>query len=447
MTDHDDLTARVHNDHPRVREELERLVRIPGIAFEGFDPKFVEDSAEATAAILRDAGCPEVRILDLKGAAPAVFADVPGPEGAPTVLLYAHHDVQPPGADDLWDTPPFEPAERDGRLYGRGSCDDKAGVVLHAAAVRAFGGKPPLHVKIFVEGEEEAGSPNLARFLDAFADDLAADVIVLADSSNWDNGVPGLTTTLRGLVDCDVVVRVADHANHSGMYGGPAPDAITALARLLATLHDEHGNVAVPGLATGEPPAAHMTEDEYRRDLGARPGLELIGEGSITERLWVRPSIGVLGIDAPSVRNASNTIVPVARAKVSLRIAPGDDAQRASDALVKHLEANAPWGVDVRIERGAAGEPHRIDATGPVYDAARRAFREAWGVDPVDIGAGGSIPFVHDFAERLPDAALLLTGVEDRQGHAHAENESIDLRELERACVAEALLLRYLAES
>jgi len=446
MTDLDDLSARIHGDLPRIREELERLVRIPGIAFAGFDPKQVEASADETAAILRDAGCPEVRILDLKGAAPAVFADVPGPEGSPTVLLYAHHDVQPPGSDDLWDSPPFEPVERDGRLFGRGSCDDKAGVVLHAAAVRAFDGKPPVHVKIFIEGEEEAGSPNLARFLDAFADDLEADVIVLADASNWDNGVPGLTTTLRGLVDCEVEVRVSDHANHSGMYGGPAPDAITALARLLATLHDEHGNVAVAGLVNGDPPAIDMTEEEYRADLGARPGLDLIGEGTITERLWVKPSIAVLGIDAPSIRNASNTIVPVARAKVSLRLAPGDDAQRAADALAKHLESNAPWGVDVRIERGGAGDPYRIDAQGPVYDAARRAFRDAWGVEPVDMGAGGSIPFVADFAERLPDASLLLTGVEDRHGRAHAENESVDLRELERACLAEALLLRYLAE-
>jgi acetylornithine deacetylase/succinyl-diaminopimelate desuccinylase-like protein len=447
MSDHDDLAARVRGDFPRVREELERLVRIPSVAFEGFDQRHVADSAEATAQILRDAGCPSVRILELRGAAPAVFADVPGPEGAPTVLLYAHHDVQPPGPDSLWETPPFEPVERDGRLYGRGTCDDKAGVVLHAAAIRAHHGRPPVHVKVFIEGEEEHGSPNLARFLDAFGDDLAADVIVLADSSNWDNGVPGLTTTLRGLVDCDVEVRVADHANHSGMYGGPAPDAITSLARLLATLHDEHGNVAVPGLATGEPPAIDITEDEYRADLGARPGLELLGEGSITERLWAKPSIGVLGIDAPSVREASNQIVPVARAKVSLRLAPGDDAERASDALVKHLEANAPWGVEVRIERGAAGDPYRVDATGPAYDAARRAFREAWGVEPVDMGAGGSIPFVADFAELLPDAALLLTGVEDRQGHAHAENESVDLRELERACLAEALLLRYLSEA
>ena len=446
MTDHDDLSARVRGAFAQVRAELERLVRIPGIAFEGFDQRHVADSAEATARILRDAGAPEVRILELKGAAPAVFADVPGPEGAPTVLLYAHHDVQPPGPDALWDSPPFEPTERDGRLYGRGTCDDKAGVVVHAAAIRAFGAKPPVHVKVFVEGEEEHGSPNLGRFLDAFADDLEADVIVLADSSNWDTGVPGLTTTLRGLVDCDVEVRVTDHANHSGMYGGPAPDAITALARIIATLHDEQGNVAVAGLVSGDPPPVDMTDDEYRADIGARPGLQLLGEGTVTERLWAKPSIGVLGIDAPSTQQASNTIVQRARAKVSLRIAPGDDAQRAADALAKHLEANAPWSVEVRIERGGAGEPYQVDAHGPVYDAARRAFREAWGVNSVDMGAGGSIPFVADFAELLPNAALLLTGVEDRQGRAHAENESVDLLELERACLAEALLLRYLAE-
>jgi acetylornithine deacetylase/succinyl-diaminopimelate desuccinylase-like protein len=300
-------------------------------------------------------------------------------------------------------------------------------------------------VKAFIEGEEEAGSPNLPRFLEAFGDELAADVIVLADATNWDTGVPGLTTTLRGLIDCVVEVRVADHASHSGMYGGPAPDAITALARVLSTLHDDHGNVAIPGLAAGERPDVDLTEDEFRADIGARPGLQLIGEGTVTERMWMKPAVSVLGIDAPSVREASNQIVPVARAKVSVRLAPGDDARRAGDALAKHLEANAPWGVEVRVLPGSGGDPYRIHADGPVYDAARRAFRDAWGTDSVDMGAGGSIPLVADFAERWPDAALLLTGVEDRRGRAHAENESIDLRELERACLAEALLFRYIA--
>jgi acetylornithine deacetylase/succinyl-diaminopimelate desuccinylase-like protein len=445
VTDRDDLAARVRDDAPRLRAELERLVRIPSIAFEGFDPEDLRASAEATADILRAAGCPDVRMLELGGAAPAVFADIPGPEGAPTVLLYAHHDVQPPGPDELWQTPPFEPVERDGRLFGRGTCDDKAGVVVHAAAIRAWEGHPPVTVKVFVEGEEESGSPNLSRFLEAFGDELSADVIVLADSSNWDTGVPGLTSTLRGLVDCVVDVRVADHAIHSGMYGGPLPDAITALARLLSTLHDERGNVAIPGLASGEPPAANLTEEEYRADVGARPGVQLIGEGSITERLWAKPALVVLGIDAPRVREASNQIVPVARAKISLRLAPGDDPERAHDALTKHLEANAPWGVEVRVTEGGSGEPYVVRTEGPAYDAARRAFREAWGTDPVDMGAGGSIPFVADFAERWPDAALLLTGVEDRQGRAHAENESVDLRELERAALAEALLLGYVA--
>ncbi len=444
MTDHEDLRQRVHDDFDRVRDELEGLVRIPSVSFPGFDPAHVQASAEATAEILEASGAQGVRLLELEGAAPAVFADVPGPAGAPRVLLYAHHDVQPPGPEEAWLSPPFEPAEREGRLYGRGSCDDKAGVVVHAAALRAHGARPPVGVKVFIEGEEEAGSPNLGRFLEAHGNDLAADVIVLADTSNWDTGVPGLTTTLRGLVDCAVEVRVADHAVHSGMYGGPVPDAITALARLLATLHDERGNVAVPGLATGERPAADLTEDEYRADIGARPGLRLIGEGSITERLWVKPAVAVLGLDAPRVDEASNQIVPVARAKVSLRLAPGDDAHRARDALAKHLETNAPWGAEVTVHPGGAGEPHRVRAEGPVYDAARRAFRDAWGVDPVDIGAGGSIPFVADFAARWPEGALLLTGVEDRRGHAHAENESIDLLELERACLAEALLLRYL---
>jgi cysteinylglycine-S-conjugate dipeptidase len=449
MGEVEEIREQVHADFGRIRDELEALVRIPSVAFEGFDPEQVRASAEATAEILEASGGQGVRLLELDGAvtSPAVYAEVPGPPGTPTVLLYAHHDVQPAGPEELWFSPPFEPSEREGRLYGRGSSDDKAGVVLHAAAVRAHGGRPPVGVKVFIEGEEEAGSPNLAAFLEHFGDELAADVMVLADASNWDSGVPGLTTTLRGLVDCVVEVRVADHAVHSGVYGGAAPDSLIALARLLSTLHDDLGNVAIAGLAAGDPPDVDLTEEEYLADLGARPGLRLIGEGSITERLWRKPAVSVLGIDAPRVNEASNQLVPMARAKVSLRLAPGDDAHRALDALVKHLEAHAPWGAEVRVSRGSTGEPYAVRADGPAYDAARRAFRDAWGTDPVDIGSGGSIPFLADFAQRWPEAAILLTGVEDRQGNAHAENESIDLGELERACVAEALLLRYLAGS
>jgi acetylornithine deacetylase/succinyl-diaminopimelate desuccinylase-like protein len=386
-----------------------------------------------------------VRFLEVEGAHPAVFGEVPGPTGAPTVLLYAHHDVQPPGERSDWLSEPFEPTERDGRLFGRGSCDDKAGVVLHASTLLAHGGRPPVGVKVFIEGEEEVGSPNLEAFLQRYGDDLSADVIVLADATNWRAGVPGLTTRLRGLVDCVVEVRTLEHAVHSGMYGGPFPDAISVLSRVLATLHDEQGNVAIEGLVSSPADPLDLTEEELREQTGAVDGVHSIGEGAFTERLWTRPSVSVLGIDAPRIEEAGNVLVPVARAKVSLRIGPGDDPDRAMDALVRHLEANPPWGAQVRVERGAGAWPVAVNAVGPVFDAARKAFREAWGTEAVDIGAGGTIPFVKAFADAYPEAAILLTGVEDPDGRAHGANESLLLDDFRKVCLAEALLLHELA--
>jgi acetylornithine deacetylase/succinyl-diaminopimelate desuccinylase-like protein len=357
------------------------------------------------------------------------------------VLLYAHHDVQPTGPLELWDSPPFEPTERGGRLYGRGTADDKAGVVAHAAALRAWQGRPPVGVKVFIEGEEEIGSTHLGPFLEQHVDFLRSDAIVLADSSNWRLGQPALTTSLRGLVDCVVEVRTLDHAVHSGVYGGPIPDALTVLARLLATLHDDEGRVAVPGLRAEESEPLDLTEEELRRFAGVRPSVHMIGDGTLTGRLWTKPAISVLGIDAPNVRDASNQLVPSARAKVSLRLAPGEDPASAMDALVTHFEEQGSWGAEVIVHRGASGRPYRIDATGRMYDAVRRSFEDAWGRPPVDIGSGGSIPFVAAFAAAYPDAAIMLTGVEDPEGNAHSENESVVLEELERACVAEALFL------
>jgi acetylornithine deacetylase/succinyl-diaminopimelate desuccinylase-like protein len=442
----DALRAATADVTRRVRSDLERLIRIPSVSFPGFDPAEVRRSAEATAEILEACGLQGVRLLEIEGAHPAVLGESPAPDGAPTVLLYAHHDVQPPGDEADWDSPPFEPTERHGRLFGRGSCDDKAGVALHQAALLAHQGRPPVPVKVFIEGEEELGSPNLDSFLERYGEELAADVIVLADATNWRAGVPGLTTKLRGLVDCEVEVRTLDHAVHSGMYGGPFPDALSSLCRILATLHDGIGNVAIPGLASGTTDPLDLTEEEIRSQVGAVEGLELLGEGALTERLWTRPSVSVLGIDAPRVQEAANILVPVARAKVSLRLAPGQDPEEAMTALVKHLEAAAPWGAQVRVTRGAAAWPYAVSADGPVYDAARRAFKEAWGADAVDMGAGGTIPFVKAFADAYPEAAILLTGVEDPDGRAHGANESLLLEDFQKICLAETLLLQNLAE-
>jgi acetylornithine deacetylase/succinyl-diaminopimelate desuccinylase-like protein len=446
MRDVDSLRQAIRTVMPWVRQDLERLVRIPSVSADGHDPSEVRRSAEASAEILERSGL-EVRLLEVAGAHPAVLGTVPGPEGSPTVLLYAHHDVQPTGPVELWSSPPFEPRELDGRLYGRGTADDKAGVMAHAAAIRAWDGTPPVGVTVLLEGEEEIGSEHLSEFLSQYGDLLRADAVVLADSSNWRVGQPSISTSLRGLVDCVVQVRTLDHAVHSGMYGGPIPDALTALARLLASLHDERGSVAVQGLATGPSDPLDLTEEELRSYAGVRPGVRLIGEGSLTERLWTRPSISILGIDAPRIHEATNQLVPSASAKVSMRLAPGDDPRAALEALADHLQANAPWGAEVNVHHGGEGEPYRIDARGPVFEAYRRACTDAWGVAPVDTGVGGSIPFVAALARAYPNAALLLTGVEDPEGNAHSENESLHLEEFENVCLAETLFLGYLAES
>ncbi|HEX6514075.1 MAG TPA: dipeptidase [Nocardioidaceae bacterium] len=441
----EEIRAAVRDVLPSVRADLEALVRIPSVSADPARTEEVRRSADATADLFRGEGFDDVRILSSQGGAPAVVARRPAPEGAPTVLLYAHHDVQPTGDLTLWESDPFEPTERGDRLYGRGAADDKAGIAAHLAAIRAHGGNPPVGVTVFVEGEEEIGSPTLAPFLEEHQDLLRADVIVIADSGNWDIGVPALTTSLRGLVECYVEVSTLTHAVHSGMWGGVAPDAVTALIRLLGTLHDEQGNVAVDGLVAGPAADVDYPEDRVRAEAGMLDGVEMIGTGSLVERLWTRPALTVVGLDVTSVADASNTLLPRAKAKISLRVAPGDDAVRAQDRLVEHLEKHVPWGARLTVTRGERGQPTAIDATGPVYDAARAAFREAWdGTDPVDMGVGGSIPFIAAFNEAFPDAAVLVTGVEDPDTRAHGANEGLHIEEFQRACLAEALLLNNL---
>jgi cysteinylglycine-S-conjugate dipeptidase len=437
--------ATVESAFPVIRAELEHLVRIPSVSAAGFDPDQVELSAEATADWLRRAGLSDVRLLEVTGAHPAVYGAAPGPTGSRRVLLYAHHDVQPPGPADLWESPPFEPAERDGRLFGRGTADDKAGIAVHAAALQAWEGKPPLDVAVFIEGEEETGSRHLPEFLARFEELLHADTIVIADCSNWTIGQPTLTTSLRGIVDCTVELRTLDHAVHSGKYGGPVPDALTALCRLIATLHDAKGTVAVEGLHAGPPHAVPVDESQLRRVVGLRPGVQFLGEGSLSHQLWARPAISVLGIDAPPVADAAHKLVPVARANISVRLAPGDDAEQAFLALEAHLRRQAPWGAEVTVGRRHQGEPHRIEASGHAFDAFRRSCADTWGREPLEPGSGGSLPLVAALAQVYPDMAPLLTGVDDPESKAHSENESVHLGELQNCCVNEAILLGYLA--
>ena len=430
-----------------IKNDLTELARIPSVSAAGFDPGQVRKSAEATAGLLQRSGLGEVRLLEIDGAHPAVYGRTPGPVGAPTVLLYAHHDVQPPGPAELWASRPFEPAERAGRLYGRGTADDKAGIAAHAAALRAWQGRPPVGVRVFVEGEEETATTHLEEFLSRYSDWLNADVVVAADCLNWRIGQPAVTTSLRGLAECVVEVRTLDQAVHSGIYGGPVPDALTALSRLLATLHDQAGGPAIAGLKSGAYSPLDLTEAEFREYAGVRPGVRLTGEGPLTGRMWGRPSVAVLVIDAPGVDDAANQLVAFARAKVSVRLAPGDDPARAMRALATHLQANAPWGAEVTVVPGDHSAGLQITAAGGAFEAFRRACSRAWGTDPVETGIGGSIPFVSALATALPDAAILLTGVQDPQSNAHAENESLHLGDFEKYCVAEALFLGYLSAS
>jgi cysteinylglycine-S-conjugate dipeptidase len=443
------ISENVRQVLPSARADLERLVRIPSVSADPDAAPHLWASAGEVASLLRASGLPEVAVVTAGDSRPAVLGSRLGPPGAPHVLLYAHHDVQPPGDPAGWDTDPFTPAERDGRLYGRGAADDKAGVAVHLAALRALGnagpGGLPVGVTVLVEGEEEIGSPALRDFLTAYADRLRADVVVFADAGNWSADVPALTTTLRGGANLVVEVRTLDHGLHSGIFGGPVPDALTVLCRLLATLHDEHGDVAVPGLFRGRSESPELAEEQFRAEAGLLGGVRLTGTGRLADRLSAGPALAVIGIDAPSVAAAANTLVPVARAKVSLRVAPGDDADAARDALAAHLVAQVPWGAQVSVETGGTAAPFTARTGGRAYRCTRSALQAAWGTPAVDAGAGGSIPFVTAYAARFPDAEILITGVEDPDTRAHGANESLHLATFERACLAEALLLSNLA--
>lgn len=444
---HDDLKAAVAADMPRLRELLATLVRMESVSADGYDPKGVRDAATAIVGILDEAGFQDARILESTKGHPAVFAEYPGPEGAPTVLLYAHYDVQPPGPIEEWETGPFEPFEKDGRLYGRGASDDKSGVVMHIGAIAAHGGELPVSVQLFLEGEEEAGSDGLEEILSNNRDVLHPDVIVIGDGGNWEVGTPAFISSLRGVVGVKLELRTLASAVHSGEYGGLVPDALMALSRLLATLHDDNGVVAIEGLVSEEVgEALDVPESMAREQTGAVDGLELIGEGTLPSRLWTRPSVSILAIDAPPVSEAINQLVPVARAKVSLRIAPGQDTDAALEALKNHLRANVPWGARLDFIYEEKGDATVLDTDNPAVDVWREAFQEGYPNEAVEMGAGGSIPFIATFKELFPGAPILVVGAGDPTSAIHAPNESQDLADLEHAVLSEAIALRLLAE-
>ena len=442
---------------PAALADLGGLVRIPSIAFPGFDHAEVRRSAEAVQALAEGTGLFErVEIADAaipgtdERGMPAVLATRPARNGRPTILLYAHHDVQPVGDEELWETPPFEPTVVDGRMYGRGAADDKAGIMAHIAALRALrdvtDGDPDLGVALFIEGEEEAGSRSFAQFLSDHADALRADVIVVADSGNWDAVTPGLTVTLRGNVRFTLRVRTLEHASHSGMFGGAVPDAMMAAVKLLSTLWDDDGAVAVAGLAVRDAATPDYSEETLRDEAGLPEGVRPIGRDTILSRIWNKPSITVTGIDAPSVRNASNTLSPEVTVVLSARIAPGQDAREAYEAIAAHLRAHAPFGAELTFSDVDCGDGFLVDTEGWAVAEARQAMQDGYGVAPLDLGVGGSIPFIADLVREFPAAQILVTGVEDPHARAHSPNESLHLETFRNAVLTEALLLSRLDE-
>ena len=416
---------------------------------------------EATVELLRSHGLENVRIAGVEGSQPFVIGEWmhAGPD-LPTVLLYAHHDVQPPGIVENWASDPFEPEERGGRLFGRGAADDKAGAVAHAHAVGAWlrtTGGLPCNVRVLIEGEEEIGSPTLHAFLVSHLEELRSDVMVLADAGNWDVGVPGLTYSLRGLAAADIELRALNGPQHSGMTGGVVPDPVMALARLLATLVDEHGDPAFEGSFAGlrAPTSAERVPitgfddrpDAFARTVGVRPGVHLAGDPATTlhERLWLRPSLTVIGIDGHPIKGSSNQIIARAAARVSMRLGPGQDPDQVLAALRAHVEAHVPFGLELAFRELEGAPAWETDPTGPAFDAARRALHAGFGVMPVLMGVGGSIPFVGPFADAFGGIPALLMGPDDPGANIHGENESLHLADFASLVRSEAALLAELA--
>lgn len=445
---HDDLRAAVAADMPRLKDLLTTLIRMKSVSADGYDPAGVRDAAETLVGMLGDAGFSNAQLLESSTGHPAVFAEIPPPDGAPTVLLYAHYDVQPPGPIEEWETGPFEPFEKDGRIYGRGASDDKAGIVMHLGAIAAHAEAGlPVGVQLFLEGEEEAGSLGLPEILEKHSEMLDPDVIVIGDGGNWEVGTPAYISSLRGIVAVKLELRTLRSAVHSGQYGGVVPDALMALSRLLASLHDDEGNVAIAGLMSGElEDVPDISEDRARAETGAVDGLELIGKGTIPARLWSRPAISVLAIDAPPTAEAINQLVPVARAKVSMRIPPGQDTNVALQALKDHLMANVHWGAELTFFYEEKGDATVLGSDNFAVDLWRAAFLEGFGNEAVEMGAGGSIPFIATFSEMFPDAPILVVGAADPTSAFHAPNESQSIADLEKATLSEAIALRLLAE-
>ena len=448
MSEIENLKARVDRLFPKQLAFLTDLVAIESVSS---DPSKAEEMTRA-AGFVRDsfsglgfdARICTARTEDGTPGQPAVIATKVQDPSLPTVLLYAHYDVQPPGDPSGWTSPAFQAEVRDGRIYGRGTSDDGAGIAVHYGALEALGDPLPVNVTVFVEGEEEVGSPSFSDFLDKYKADLNADVIIVADSSNWTEQVPAITSSLRGVATVDVTVNVLDQAVHSGVFGGPVLDAITVAARLITTLHDSSGTVLIEGLGGNPVSEVEWDEASFRADAGVIDGLELAGTGDLAARVWTMPAISVIGIDAPSVAESANAIVPKCTFRLSLRTVPGSDSGEAAAALVRHLESHVPFGAELTAKVVEQGPSYIADLESKEARLLSQVLTEAYGEPAVAVGLGGSIPFISEFERVFPNAAILVTGVEDPATKAHSDDESQSLAILRNATVAEAQLLRAL---
>jgi cysteinylglycine-S-conjugate dipeptidase len=434
----------VESSMAELKADLARLVAIPSVSAPGFPAEThgpLLEAHEAVAGLFRDGGV-EVDTLELPDTAPIVTGGIPAPEGAPTVLLYSHYDVVPAGDESAWESPPFEATEREGAIYGRGTADTKSNILVHVGALRAWEGKPPVGIKLLIEGQEEVGS----RLEDpAKLGSFAADALLIADGGNIRPGEPSLTVSIRGDAAVTVEVRTLASPKHSGQYGGAAPDALVALLHALASLHDEHGNVAVPGLRRDAWTGVTDTDEEFRALAEVEPGVPLIGTGGLGERIWTGPAITVTGIDVPSVDGAVNAVSAHARARLNVRIHPEQPAAEAQAAVVRHLAAQRPFGIQLQVQAGDTGDGFRGKTSGPAWEAMVGAMQSAWDGDAVQIATGGAIPLVKALSEAAPDATVLLFGTTDKFANIHGPNERVLVDELEKAVLAETLFFEEFA--
>ena len=439
------MPERVRALMPELKSDLGRLVRIPSIAELDHVPAPVVEAHDLVVDLLRGAGVDEMETLTLPDTAPVIVGGIPAPPGAPTVLLYAHYDVVPAGDESLWTTPPFEPAEREGAIFGRGSSDCKANVIAHVGALRAWDGRPPVGVKILIEGQEEIGGGSLNAYPQSNPDVFRADAMLISDMGSVRPGVPTLTIGLRGMAQLRLQATTLAGAKHSGQYGGAAPDALLAVLRALASLHDDHGDVAVPGLLREPWTGVTFDEAEFRALAEVEPDVPLLGTGDLGSRLWSGPAITVTGIDVPSVDNALNAVSPYARASLNVRVHPAQDPAEAQAVVIEHLRNLRPFGIELEVEAGATGQGFATGTCGPAYTAVRAAMERAWGAPTVNAATGGSIPFVAALHEAVPDAEIMLLGATDGYSNIHAPDERVLVDELEKSIVAEAEFFRLYA--